>query len=276
MTKVISFLNRKGGTGKTTTAVNVTKVLTSKGFRVTLIETDRNTPTSIIEMTETYTAPEELKIVHATELNAARIIKQMKGTRDFLIVDGAAEMSKETLCGIAKLSDLVLIPTNTNEIEINASRMTLADLAGTQKLKVAILPTRIHWSTNPGTVLDSLACLHTPVLPAIISWKELTYLNIQHPAERIFRTFTNRLLKILNDTTGSYDFSADNRNTVSHVREARHYLKCGYRKCDINDGYYYSTSAKSRFCCPTHKTLEWRMVEMEKKEQAAHASVKEV
>ena len=42
MTKVISFINRKGGTGKTTSAINTATALRQMGFEVTLIETDTN------------------------------------------------------------------------------------------------------------------------------------------------------------------------------------------------------------------------------------------
>ena len=42
MSKVISFISRKGGTGKTTNAINLATTLHSLGHRVMIIETDTN------------------------------------------------------------------------------------------------------------------------------------------------------------------------------------------------------------------------------------------
>ena len=42
MTKIISFISRKGGTGKTTNAINLATMLHSLGHKVALIETDTN------------------------------------------------------------------------------------------------------------------------------------------------------------------------------------------------------------------------------------------
>ena len=40
MPKIISFINRKGGTGKTTLSLNISAILADKGYKVLLIDTD--------------------------------------------------------------------------------------------------------------------------------------------------------------------------------------------------------------------------------------------
>lgn len=42
MAKVISFISRKGGTGKTTNAINLATSLHETGKKVLLVETDAN------------------------------------------------------------------------------------------------------------------------------------------------------------------------------------------------------------------------------------------
>lgn len=40
MPKIISFINQKGGTGKTTLSLNISAILADKGYKVLLIDTD--------------------------------------------------------------------------------------------------------------------------------------------------------------------------------------------------------------------------------------------
>ncbi|WP_291737111.1 ParA family protein [Clostridium sp.] len=40
MHKIISFINQKGGTGKTTLSLNISAILADKGYKVLLIDTD--------------------------------------------------------------------------------------------------------------------------------------------------------------------------------------------------------------------------------------------
>ena len=42
MTKIISFISRKGGTGKTTNAINLATYLAKKKNNIILVETDPN------------------------------------------------------------------------------------------------------------------------------------------------------------------------------------------------------------------------------------------
>ena len=42
MPKIISFISRKGGTGKTTNAINLATALHESGKKVLLVETDTN------------------------------------------------------------------------------------------------------------------------------------------------------------------------------------------------------------------------------------------
>ncbi len=42
MTKIISFISRKGGTGKTTVAMNLATMLFNLGHKLAMLETDTN------------------------------------------------------------------------------------------------------------------------------------------------------------------------------------------------------------------------------------------
>lgn len=273
MSKIISFLNRKGGTGKTTNAVNVAKEIRRLGFSITLIETDRNYSLNALRATESFSPKiDGIGIKYATELNAIRVLKSMKALGpDFIIVDGAAEMKPDILAGIAAISDLTIIPTNTNPVEVDTTRQTLRDIAEAvwtnAKVKVALLPSRIHWLTEQTTVERALALLKTPVLPYVPNYKDLTYMNTHRPVQ-LYKAITKHILNALTDPRfifqpdkdalkACYDFSNENRNTPD---EAHHYTKCEYSKCDKGNppGYFYNKSAKGRFCCDTHRVMASR------------------
>ena len=54
MAKIISFISRKGGTGKTTNAINLATILHQLGHRITLIETDTNYTLSTLRKMELF------------------------------------------------------------------------------------------------------------------------------------------------------------------------------------------------------------------------------
>ena len=58
MAKIISFISRKGGTGKTTNAINLATTLYQMGKRVLLIETDANYTLNTLRKMELFKAKE--------------------------------------------------------------------------------------------------------------------------------------------------------------------------------------------------------------------------
>jgi len=54
MAKIISFISRKGGTGKTTNAINLATTLNSMGYKICVIETDTNYTLNTLRQMEVY------------------------------------------------------------------------------------------------------------------------------------------------------------------------------------------------------------------------------
>ena len=61
MAKIISFISRKGGTGKTTNAINLSTTLNQMGKHVLLIETDANYTLNTLRKMELFKAKESKK-----------------------------------------------------------------------------------------------------------------------------------------------------------------------------------------------------------------------
>ena len=151
--KVISFINQKGGTGKTTTAINVGACLANKGYSVLLvdvdpqgslttstgIETGENTlyevlkgaadVNTVIEVHNNYSVlPTDLrqsgaemelvKEVGAEQLIKTNVINQLKTAYDFVLLDCPPALSLFTVMSLAA-STGVIIPLQAQFLPLN-------------------------------------------------------------------------------------------------------------------------------------------------------------
>src|SRR5690606_37626835 len=72
-------------------------------------------------------------------------------------------------------SDLVIVPTSLTQNDLLVTYQTITDLAPARqlhpKLKILVLPNRIHSSTNIATVRENLVNLDALILPVIVAQK---------------------------------------------------------------------------------------------------------
>src|SRR3954468_13385449 len=105
MPKVISFISRKGGTGKTTNAINLATSFHQLGKKVVLIETDTNYTLNTLRKMEQFKMNGKDKafdIVGSQDHEVAgelTKLRQQRGT-DVFVVDSAGKTTDE---GIKKL-----------------------------------------------------------------------------------------------------------------------------------------------------------------------------
>lgn len=114
---IISVLNQKGGTGKTTLAVNVAREYTKRGMKTLLVDTD--TQGSALRWHEESGGD----LIDLTCLPVTTLHKDvMKFTDRYerIIIDGVPRVSPLTVCAI-KAADLVLIPVQPSPYDIWAT-----------------------------------------------------------------------------------------------------------------------------------------------------------
>ncbi|HGB5300383.1 TPA: AAA family ATPase [Salmonella enterica] len=128
--KVISFLNGKGGVGKTTIAINVAWCLVALGYKVALVDTDpqgsvSNWHKGDLCPFDVYASSDEKEIY-----NIPKTLKHY----DYVVIDGAATISAISAAAVM-VSDLVMIPVTASPLDFAACSGVLAVIEARRNLK---------------------------------------------------------------------------------------------------------------------------------------------
>jgi chromosome partitioning protein len=182
MAKIASFISRKGGTGKTTNAINLATTLHFLEKRTLLIETDANFTLNTLRKMELFKSksgksPFEIQGSEDHRVADELIALQQNKKLDFIIVDSAGKTTDEGIKKLCLVSDMVIVPTSLTQNDLLVTYQTVTDLAPARdlnpKLKIVVLPNRIHNATNVFTVRENLKNLDAIILPAIVPQKNL-------------------------------------------------------------------------------------------------------
>jgi chromosome partitioning protein len=180
MAKIISFISRKGGTGKTTNAINLATSLAQAGNKVMLVETDTNYTLNTLRKLEAFKSKDQkasFEIVGSQDDTVAGELIKIKEDKkiDFVVVDSAGKTTNEGIKKLCLVSDVVIVPTSLTQNDLLVTYQTVTDLAPAReinsKLKILILPNRIHSGTGLHTVRDGLKNLDALILPVIVPQK---------------------------------------------------------------------------------------------------------
>lgn len=206
MAKIISFISRKGGTGKTTNAINLATTLHKLGKKVLLVETDTNYTLNTLRKMELFKVKDGntwFDILGSQDSQVAdelTKLKQAKGT-DYIIVDSAGKTTDEGIKKLCLVSDAVIVPTSLTQNDLLVTYQTVTDLSPAREinpgLKILILPNRIHSSMGIHTVRDSLKNLNAVILPVVVPQKNIFVNFSTLEAEREYQPVVQAILNNL-------------------------------------------------------------------------------
>jgi chromosome partitioning protein len=131
--KVISFVNQKGGTGKSMLAINLAVAAELAGEKVCIVDLDPQGTVANWYNTRTSETPLVLTTKAVIHLNFADLIARLKGEGFSLVVaDTKGEESHGTR-GAMQEADLCLIPVRPAGPDLHAIRPTVTTLRNADK-----------------------------------------------------------------------------------------------------------------------------------------------
>ena len=110
---IVAVLNQKGGSGKTTLAINLAHALQEDGETVLLVDAD---PQGSARDWHEASGGEVLDVVGLDRETLARDLKVV-GTYDWVLIDGAPQIAKLSAVAV-KVADLVLIPVQPSPFDV--------------------------------------------------------------------------------------------------------------------------------------------------------------
>jgi chromosome partitioning protein len=163
---IISFLQEKGGAGKTTLTINVAMMLKVLGWRVLIVDSD---PQGSARDWHEANNGERINVIGIDRPTIDVDVKPLKHLYDYILIDGAPRLSSIT-AKILTISDLVLIPVQPSPYDVWASQ-PLTELIKQRQIitdgqpKAAFIISRKIVKSNLGLeVRDSILSYGLPVL----------------------------------------------------------------------------------------------------------------
>ncbi|HIJ11009.1 TPA: P-loop NTPase [Candidatus Woesearchaeota archaeon] len=196
MTKFVAIVSGKGGTGKTTSALNLAHALVSQGHSTTVVDGDLATPNiasslgliqpkhtlnhflrkqkSLKEIT--YKHDSGISLIPASPAfhdfqdtslqNVRRLFNQLHDTADFVLVDAPSGLSYSVHQILKHVDDAIIV--------VNPTRSSMLDALKTIKLAqqydtmiTGILVTKHRWGRHELSIPEIRGTLHYPIIGTI-------------------------------------------------------------------------------------------------------------
>lgn len=170
---IIGVCGRKGGSGKTTTAVHLASELATRGLSVAMVDCDIQGSAS--HWAEPGNLP--MPVHHMALQSDDQVAEWSKGVRglkaDYIVLDSPPHLDA-ALGGVIGLSDVAVIPCAPSGLDLVATGETVGlvrEIRAARRSKrpvMLLIPNRVDRRTSSGRELrDALADIGEPVGPEV-------------------------------------------------------------------------------------------------------------
>lgn len=163
--RIITVAQQKGGSGKTTLAVNLAVALHGRGHSVALVDTDPQGSMGrwFLERMAVRGEDEALDFSTSSAWGASYESEKLKKRFDYVIIDTPPKIDSDLRPSL-RVADLVLVPVATSHVDLWATEGVL-DLARREKAEVLVVLNR----TRPNTRLSVEVAARATELGAIVA-----------------------------------------------------------------------------------------------------------
>ena len=172
---IISFLNPKGGSGKTTLCTNLARALHDRGERILLVDSDPQGSASDWHAAQDDNA---IPLIAYGKPDNLKALPSVGAPYDYVFIDGAAKL-ESMIAAAVKVSDFVLIPVQPSPYDIWAAS-DLVDLIRTRQdvtagaPRAAFIISRAVKRTRLGNEINSaLAEYSLPVFASVAVQRQI-------------------------------------------------------------------------------------------------------
>jgi chromosome partitioning protein len=175
--KIITITNQKGGSGKTTVAVNLAGNLGRRGYRVLLADIDPQGSASLWVSTapDGNEMPVTLAGLSQTGDRVHKYIGKFDGQYDYIVVDCPPVVDNKAARSALLISHLVIVPVQPAPLDFESAKATLALIDDTQvqnrKLKARLLATACPRTNIAETTLSAIAEEAVPLMDAALGYR---------------------------------------------------------------------------------------------------------